>query len=490
MKALHTNSSTLTRRVSAKRLFNLERQGKFETALKEISQNSLDVASIPDTSGLDDRDAAELLLRFAALAGFYGHSRQIAESQKIAKDILTDLSRQFENLGNTEKVVECENYIALCYWRTGELNEALVWAESALSRSTKVFDARMYAYVTRSLVYHSLQRYADNIRDCEHVGPMLFAFGNAFLTGSYCANIGLSFKNAGRLDDALRYLELARDYHIKSKHQIYLGSAENNLAQLYKSKGYTARAHASVDAAIRAFRQAKDRTREGCSIDTKALIYHSQGELEMSLRTSDAAIRILRKGENSAYLVECLQTKSRTQLFLNDVSGAVATLNEAMEIARVQIGEDCAGRMFDEFVAAANERSAADNVSTPTCEKLATEENLQLVLPGSLSRYSDYQGLWINNSHLELLGLTKGSLAVIVRDEIKRGDLVAITEIENDMVSCGFYDEDFGIVCLEGVNTEPQLFDSGAVRVLGKIVGVCSGRPGEDGKMIVEPLPR
>ncbi|MBC7899021.1 MAG: hypothetical protein H7070_03125, partial [Saprospiraceae bacterium] len=75
-----------------------------------------------------------------------------------------------------------------------------------------------------------------------------------------------------------------------------------------------------------------------------------------------------------------------------------------------------------------------------------------------------------------------------VNEKIGRGDLIALSEIENDAVSCGFYDADFGIVCLEGVDSEPQLFEENQVRILGKIVGVCRSEENADGKYIVKPL--
>ena len=485
MRALQANLSRRSRAVSAKRLFGLERKGKYEEALREISDNSLIPGFAPDISELTDSEAAELRLRFAALLGFYGHNRQITDSQQRSKDILTDVRDRFESFGEVQKVVECENYIALCYWRTGELNEAEVWIESALARSSEITDARMYAFVTRSLILLSKRRYEDNISECVQLSPMFFRFGDAFLTGSYCTNVGLSFKNAGRRDEALRYLQLARGYHGIAKHHVYLGTAENNLAQLYKTAGHLFKAHESIDAAIRSFRHVKDHTREGFALDTKALIYYSEGKFDLALKAVESAVRILRKGENAGYLAETLQTKCKIQVFLEDVSGAVETLHEAMDIARVQVGEECAAGIFNEFLAAANE--LADTKTDRRRQNVTVTDKLQLVLPDSLSHYDDYQGLWIKNPHLESLGLTVGSLAVIAPARIKRGDLVAVSEVATDAVSCGFYDEEFGIICLEGVNTDPQLFDADAVRVLGKIIGVCGGKD-ENGKMAVEPL--
>ena len=82
----------------------------------------------------------------------------------------------------------------------------------------------------------------------------------------------------------------------------------------------------------------------------------------------------------------------------------------------------------------------------------------------------------------------KGSLAIVVKAKVKRGDLIAVAEVESGEVSCGFYDADFGIVCLEGADGEPQIFDEKEIRILGKIVGVSNSGRTEDGKMVVEAL--
>ena len=110
--------------------------------------------------------------------------------------------------------------------------------------------------------------------------------------------------------------------------------------------------------------------------------------------------------------------------------------------------------------------------------------DFELILPQSIAHFSDYRGIWIKNTQLEITGLVKGSLAIVVKAKVKRGDLVAVTEVESGEVSCGFYDADFGIVCIEGSQGEPQLFDEKEIRILGKIVGVCNSGRTEDESLV------
>ena len=125
---------------------------------------------------------------------------------------------------------------------------------------------------------------------------------------------------------------------------------------------------------------------------------------------------------------------------------------------------------------------------SPPPKKNLDEGDFELILPQSIAHYSDYRGIWINNTRLESIGLVKGSLAIVVKANVDRGDLIAVTEVESGEVSCGFYDADFGIVCLEGTEGEPQIFNEAEVRILGKIVGFSNSGLNDDGKMVVKSL--
>jgi tetratricopeptide (TPR) repeat protein len=386
------------------------------------------------------------------------------------------------DLDNQEKTAECENHLAFAYWRTGEFEEAEAWISEAFSRQLPVSsDSRLHSHLIRSLIDLSCKRYEENVRNGERFMPAFQSFGDAFLIGSFCTNIGLSLKNLGKASEALDHLELAKHYHQKSRHKVYLGTVENNLAQLYKESRKFIRAHGAIDNATRLFRQLKDKTREGFSLDTKATIYLAEGNYEVALRTVEKALVTLGETENSAYQVETLLTKARILLGLNQFSDAVLCLSKAINITELQAGEAAARRLISEFEAALRLKSDRP------AEK-ASEDGLELVVPESIGHYSEYRGVWIKNSRLTAAGLDKGSLAIVVKDEVERGDLVAVMETETAEVICGFYDAYFGIVCVEGGEGEPVIFDEKDVEVLGKIVGVCDSGKREDGKMKVKAL--
>jgi tetratricopeptide (TPR) repeat protein len=484
MKTLHTQATVLL-----KKLFKLERCGKYDEALAELKDIWNDTTTFPNIEEFEPRIAAEIILRCGSIIGFLGHNKQIPNSQEKSKNLLTEARNRFLDIYDVEKIAECENYLALAYWRTGELEEAEAFIEGALSHNLHISNnIRIYSYLTRSLIFLSSGRYEEILIEWENLNADFQKYGDAFLNGSFCTNSGLALKNLGKTPEALKRLELARFYHQKSRHQIYLGTVENNLAQLYKLENRFIEAHEVVNNSTKIFKQIKDRTREGFSLDTKAQIYFAEKKYTEALSTSEKAINILKKSENKAYLVESYLTKAKTLIYLEDeISTAILCLVDAVELTRTNISEEAAKDLIREFENTWKEKNSPI-VEETLSEKEAFAENLELLLPPSLAHYNDLQGVWIKNNHLESVGLRKDSLAIVAQEKIKRGDLAAIAEIANDSISCGFYDSDFGIVCLEGVNSEVQLFDEKDTKILGKIIGVCKSEKSADGKTIVEPL--
>ena len=330
------------------------------------------------------------------------------------------------------------------------------------------------------------RRYDDIRSSFGELEPAFQTFGDDFLTGNFYMNFGVAVKNLGDVGSGLKALETARNHFARSGNRIQVAMAENNLSQLYKLERRFGDAHDAIDRASELFRDIGDRTREGFSYDTKALIYFDEGRFDAALESVNRAISILGTSENFGYLTETITTKAKIQLHLDGFSTATLTLLDAVELAKVRIGEEAAHRLVRDFEQALEDRNARTE-ATSDRTGLASGD-MQLVLPPSISHYKDYQGVWITNSDLEAYGLSRGSLAVVVPTSVKRGDLVAVMEIENESVSCGFYDTDFGIVCLEAGGAEPQLFDKTAIKVLGKIVGVCAAEAASNGTVHVEPI--
>lgn len=469
------------------KLKDLERSGRYDEALAELRDIWKDTSAVPETDALKPRVAAEIYLRCGSLIGFIGHNRQLPDAQERSKNLLTEAHRRFLQLDDLEKIAECENYLALAYWRAGELIEAGTWIEMALGRNLpETSPALIYATLTKTVIMLSEDRFDAVIRCLEQHREIFRKNADDFLKGCFHTNLALALTNLGETSGAVQNLELARHFHHRSGHRIYLGTVENNLAQIHKSRGDFARAHRAVENATNIFARIKDRTRTGFALDTQAQIFFAEKKYVEALKTVDRALMFLEKSENAAYLAETYLTKTKILIALDDISSATMCLFDAVQLAKTHIGEKAARNMVREFEVAVRCQVAPPAASS--AEEKPAGGKLELVLPPSLAHYQDYQAVRIKNRHLEKIGLKPDSLAIVVDRKIKRGDLVAISEIKNGSVICGFYDSDFGLICLEGIDSAPQLLNESEVRILGKIVGVCEMEKTPDGKLKVRPI--
>lgn len=470
------------------RLFKLERQGRYEDALSEIGDLWLDKTKLPETEGLSPLLKAELILRCGSIFGFLGHTKQIPESQEKSRNLLTYARNLFLELHDVEKISECENYLALTYWRTGEANEAALWLEESFSRNlSESHDTRIYSYIIKSLVELSLNQPQKILNTLNQIEGVILKSSDNCLKGAYYNQIGIAWDLLENVSKALHNLELAKDFYKKANHQIYIGVICNDLSLLYKTACDFEKAHEMIDISSSIFKKLQDRTHEGCTLDTKSQIFLSERKYEDALTTIENAISTLDKGENKSYVVDSLKTKIKILISMNKLSAATFCLIEAVEVAKTKISEEKANHLVEVY-----ENYLRDNFSPSNSETKSNKDSdldkLELVLPSPLSNFEDINVIWINNSHLEAVGLFKNSLAVIVpTTDVKRGDLIALEEIENQNINCGFYDNEFGIVCLEGYDGEPLLFDEENIRIIGKIVGVANDKT-SDGKLIVEPI--
>lgn len=469
-------------------LWRLERSGRFEEGLVSLSEDWRADGILPETSGIPEPHAARLQLRFAALLGYQGHIARLKSSQLRARDILTACLASFEGRGEAESAAECENHIALTYWRTGEFQEADVWLEAAAHRDLAENSlTRLSTIKVKMIVNIGKQQFEENVELFSKNEIAIRKHGDEMLNGSCHLNVGIAFMELGQKNEALRCIELAKFFYESGSINVYLGAVENELAHVYLSLGKFAQAHSAVDRGIKLFRKFGDETREGFLYDTKASISLEEGDLGSALMSAERAICVLRETENTGFLAESYLTEAKVLLNMGRFTSAVSALFEGVQLAKTNSGEAFASKLIEQF-----ERELRElRHDTPRKDRasygLETGE-LTLVLPPEIDDGKKIKGIWINNDHLESAGLKRGCLAVAVNEHVERGDLAAVIEVKSGEVSCGFYDTDFGMVCLEGCDREPMLFGQEEVELLGKIVGLCDGNTDDRGRMIVTLL--
>lgn len=100
----------------------------------------------------------------------------------------------------------------------------------------------------------------------------------------------------------------------------------------------------------------------------------------------------------------------------------------------------------------------------------------------------EFAGVWIKNKDFEKIGLKKGNLAIVVKGPVETGDLVAIFNNETDLASIGFFENQYGLICLENYSREPELLDENQVTIMGKIVGYSDPETNENDCYEVKPI--
>src|SRR5437667_2459192 len=84
----------------------LKQGGDYEASREAMGELWQSVGTPPILEGLDDETKAEVLLRVGALTGWVGSARQMEGSQELAKDLISESARAFEELGQRNKVGE------------------------------------------------------------------------------------------------------------------------------------------------------------------------------------------------------------------------------------------------------------------------------------------------------------------------------------------------------------------------------------------------
>jgi tetratricopeptide (TPR) repeat protein len=349
------NSQVLT--ATLNKVLEAEHKGLYEQAFTFLSPFWNTTSQFPITTGLSSEESAELFLRCGGVIGFLGNSRQITNAQEISKDILTEARHQFLLIYDYEKVAECENYLALAYWRTGEFVEADDWLRESFSRNLPPeHHVRLYSYVIEGLINLDKKKYEEIIVKSENQEDAFEKYANDLLNGCFHNQIGIAYKNLGMKYSALKHLKEARAFFQQAEHRVYCGVTENNLAQFFHSEGNFTEAHNSANNARKIFELLGDKTREGFSLETIAQIYCAEQKFEKALKYINDAIELLEKGESYLNLVESYRTKVKILIQLNQISDALTVMTAAHNLAALHIAQELAREIIEDTAALIQEK--------------------------------------------------------------------------------------------------------------------------------------
>lgn len=130
--------------------------------------------------------------------------------------------------------------MALCYWRTGEVNEARDLLSEALSRLTVDTELKAKAVLRLAIVDLEAVLYEKALQVLTDYAPLFQKINNQTLKGSYHVTLGNILEKLWETETRSEYLDralieyAAACYHFEeAEHRCCFANTENNLALLY-----------------------------------------------------------------------------------------------------------------------------------------------------------------------------------------------------------------------------------------------------------------
>lgn len=315
-------------------VYKAEMSGDYSQAFQLLSVFWNDFRVQPNTSDFSEDLVAEIFLRCGSIAGYLGRFKTISNAQERSRKLLSDARQKFKNLGINTKIVECDNYLALTYERTGEISRARECLEQAFSLEIPpAHPARLYSHIIDSLLNLAENNFALIHQNSLMLESLFQNCANKTLQGCFFNHYGLALKNLGRTDEALDKFLTARLCFFEAAHHQYCGALENNIARLFTVNSQFAEAHNFALKAVNTFKLIGDFSRQGYALDTRANIFLTEGKYENALDCADKAVKLLQNSENKLFLLETFKTKIKSLIFLKRRSDAADTYAAAKKIA-------------------------------------------------------------------------------------------------------------------------------------------------------------
>jgi transcriptional regulator with GAF, ATPase, and Fis domain len=319
----------------------LEEVGDYEAACDSLSEWWEGVGERPRVNELETGCAAEILLRAGVLTGFVGSSRQIADAQETAKDLISESIRLYESLQETEKVAEAQTELGHCYWRAGAYDDARVILSQALEQASPANREQRATTLLRSaMVEACATRYSDALRFLTEAAPLFDASHSDAQKGFFHMELAIVLEalSAGeqRDDYADRALVeyAAASFHLEQAgHTPYRAGVENNFGFFLFIRGRYDEAHNHLDCARRLFVSLKDSVHIAQVDETRARVFLAQGNYAEAERVAHAAVQRLKTGGQQALLAGALTTQGTTLARLGRWSEARTVLQNAFEVA-------------------------------------------------------------------------------------------------------------------------------------------------------------
>ena len=349
----------------------LEDSGDYEAARTAMGELWHRIGDHPHVEGLDERTAAEVLLRAGALSGWIGHASQIDGAQEIAKDLISKSAETFKELKASEKVGEAYVDLAICYWREGAFDEARVALDEALTQlADEDSEQKARALINSGIVEMHSGKFNDALRILTEAKPLFEKSQNHAAKGRFHGQLALVLKKLGVAEGREDYTDRALVefaaccYHLEQAGNTH-GRAvtENNLGSLLYIKGKFREAHEHLDRAHLLFTSLKDAGTAAQVEDTRARLLLAQKRNAEAEKMSRAAVRTLEKGDENSPLAEALTTHGVALARLGRYDESRLTLERAIFIASQAGDKEGAGLASLTIIEELNDRLKVEEIA-------------------------------------------------------------------------------------------------------------------------------
>jgi len=298
----------------------------------------------PNLEGLERSIAAEVLLRAGVLTGIIGSSRQIVDAQEKAKNLISESLTIFESLRYRNKVAEAQIELALCYWRTGDHNNASDLLKLALEQLTTDNELKAKAIIRKAIVDIDSDRLPEALQSLTDNDALLHKISSYTLKGCYYQALGDVFKDLWASAAPGDYLDralveyAAASYHFElADHRRYRANVENNLGLIYFQINRCNEAHEHLDRARRMFASLKDKGAMAQVDETRARVFLKEERYIDAEKVARASVRTLEKTDMQLPLVESLTTHGIALARLGNYAVALSAFRRAIDGSQ-QIG--------------------------------------------------------------------------------------------------------------------------------------------------------
>lgn len=290
--------------------------------------------------------AGKVLLRAGVLTGFIGSNHEVADAQEKAKNLISESLTIFNSRKYKKKIAEAQIELALCYWRTGEYNEASDLLSLALKHLTNDSELKAKAVLRSAIVEQHAGRRNEALRLLTDNTALFEKINNETLKGCYHQTVGDVLENLWVANGPKDYLDralveyAAASYHFEqAEHRAYLANVENNLGFLLYKVNHYQEAHEHLDHARRIFANLKDRNAAAQVDETRARVFLREKRNAEAERVARASVRALETSDRQSLLVEALTTHAIALARIENYSAALATFRRALDLCE-QIGDE------------------------------------------------------------------------------------------------------------------------------------------------------